>query len=68
MERELTEKLVHKVSNLLAAIYTFGEPALDSGQGMAEALREILAVGQEVEECLGEAKRMLRKEPGRPEE
>ena len=60
MKKETAEKLVHKTSNLLAAIYTFGEPALERGEGMARALEEILGIGGQVEEVLREAKRELR--------
>ena len=49
MKNDITEQLVHKTSNLLAAIYTFCEPALESGEGMREALEEILKIGVEVE-------------------
>jgi len=71
MKRETVEKLVHKTSNLLAAIYTYGEPALERGEGTAQALREILAIGDQVEEVLREAKRALREgeeEDPRPRE
>jgi len=59
METEFHD-LVHKVSNLLGAIYAFGEPALQTGEGMREALAEILRCGEQVERTLREAKEQLR--------
>ncbi len=58
--REELESLVHRISNLLSAIYAFGEPAQATGEGMKEALGEILSAGARLEDILEELKRLLR--------
>ncbi len=62
LDRKDLEYLVHKISNLVSAIYAFGEPACESGAGMKEALEEILAAGEALEETLRRLKRVLREE------
>ncbi len=60
--REEMERLLHRLSNLVSTIYTFGEPAQATGEGMKEALEEILSAGARLEEVLKEMKRALRGE------
>ena len=62
--REDLEKLLHRLSNLVSTIYAFGEPALETGTSVEEALKEILSAGAGLEETLKELKRALGEEGG----